>query len=102
MTEKKLLIKAFKIRSAVGWMPQDMGEPQTAACVLMCEGGHRLSVNDAWGSVYDPQAGGWLLVNQSGRAAYRSDADFQNGAEHVEGDFWKVPLHGDILEGVNK
>lgn len=102
MTEKKLLVKAFKIHSAVGWMPQDMGAPQSAACVLMCKGGHRLSVNDAWGSVYEPQAGGWLLVNESGRCAYRSDEDFQPGAEHVKDDFYRVPLAGDILQGVDK
>lgn len=102
MTEKKLLVKAFKIHSAVGWMPQDMGEPQSAACVIMCEGGHSLSVNDAWGSVYEPQAGGWLLVNKSGRAAYRSDADFQAAAVHVKEDYYQVTLAGDILEGLDK
>mgnify|MGYP003407103188 CR=1 FL=1 len=96
------VIKAFKIHSAVGWMPQDMGEPQSAACVLMCKGGHRLSVNDAWASVYEPKEGGWLLVNQSGRAAYRSNEEFLAAAEHIQDDYYRVTLAGDILEGVDK
>lgn len=102
MTEKKTVIKAFKIRQVNGWMPQDMGAPQSAACILFCEGGHDLSVNDAWACVYEPQVGGWLLVNKSGRAAYRSDADFRAAAVHVKEDYYQVTLAGDILEGLDK
>lgn len=90
------LVRAFKIRSAVGWMKQDMGSPDSAACVITCVCGHTLGVNDAWGSVYEPKAGGWLLVNQAGTPVYRSDIQFKATCVHVKDNFFNVPTHGDI------
>lgn len=102
MAEKKLLVRAFKIREITSWMSHDLGAAPSAACTLVGECGHVLGVNDAWASVYEPKVGGWLLVNQSGRAAYRDDVDFVAGAEHYGGNFYRVPLAGDILEGIDK
>jgi hypothetical protein len=54
MAERQL-VKAFRIKACVGWMPNVMGEGPSAACVITCECGHSLSVNDAWGRVYEPK-----------------------------------------------
>lgn len=71
------------------------GEPD-ASCTLDCEGGHYLNVNDAWARVYEPQSGGWLLVNKEGRAAYRSDASFTATCVHRKDQFYEVPFQGDL------
>jgi hypothetical protein len=97
-SSKTILVRAFKIKSCVEWMNFELGGEPSAACLLVCECGHKLSVNDAWAQVYTPEAGGWLLVNQTGRASYRSDVDFKAIAIHQQADFYHVPNGGDFAE----
>lgn len=94
---KTVLVRAFKINACVSPMNFAYDVEPDASCTLSCEGGHCLTVNDAWARVYEPQSGGWLLVNKEGRPVYRSDASFRATAVQREDKrFYDVPFFGDL------
>ena len=94
--EKTIVVRAFKIKMIPEGPELALDEVPTAACVLWCECGHHLYVNDEWAHVYSPQPGGWLLVNKAGVPVYRSDEDFQANHTHLERNFYRVPFQGDL------
>jgi hypothetical protein len=94
--DQQVVVKAFKITEIPRWLSDTLGGEPSAACTLVCESGHTLSVNDAWASVYSPQVGGWLLVNRQGKPVYRSDEEFQKIATHIQNNFYHVPRGGDF------